>query len=97
MMTAETSTKKVPDSGRRKPPAAGKGRPKGALNKENKALRQMILDALEKKGGVDYLVEQADKNPRAFLSLLGRVLPLQVTAENGERLVFEITTAPTQK
>ena len=43
----------------------------------------MILEALDKKGGVDYLVIQADKNPKAFLSLLGRVLPLQVTGEGG--------------
>lgn len=35
----------------------GAGRPKGALNKENKQLREMILEALEKRGGVDYLAQ----------------------------------------
>lgn len=43
----------------------------------------MILEALDRKGGADYLVEQAGANPKAFLSLLGRVLPMQVTGEGG--------------
>lgn len=45
----------------------------------------MILCALEKSGGVDYLVERAN-DPRtaaAFMSLVGKVLPLQVTGEDG--------------
>lgn len=33
----------------------GAGRPKGSLDKNNKALREMILEALEKKGGAEYL------------------------------------------
>ena len=69
----------------------GGGRPKGAQNKENKQLREMILEALEKKGGVTYLADQADKNPKAFLSLLGRVLPLQVTGEGGGPVGHSIT------
>lgn len=54
------------------------GRPKGALNKENKALREMILAALDEVGGVDYLTERARDNPSAFLTLIGKVLPLAV-------------------
>lgn len=56
----------------------GAGRPKGSLDKNNKQLREMILEALELKGGVAYLAEKADSNPQAFLSLLGRVLPMSV-------------------
>jgi len=41
----------------------------------------MILQALDQKGGVDYLVEQAGANPTAFLTLLGKVLPLQVQGD----------------
>jgi hypothetical protein len=58
-----------------RPPNAGKGRPKGAANKMNQSLRDMILGALDDAGGQAYLAEQAHKNPAAFLTLLGRVLP----------------------
>lgn len=61
----------------------GAGRPKGASNKENKQLREMILEALDRNGGVDYLAAQAANEPKAFLSLLGRVLPTQVTGDGG--------------
>lgn len=56
----------------------GAGRPKGSLDGNNKQLREMILQALNDKGGVKYLVQQADAHPQAFMSLLGRVLPLAV-------------------
>lgn len=59
------------------------GRKKGVPNKNTKALKDMILQALGQAGGVDYLATQAQKNPKAFLALLGRVLPLQVTGEGG--------------
>lgn len=59
---------------------AGKGRPKGARNKTTTAVKEMILAALDEAGGVDYLVTQASKNPSAFLTLLGKVLPMQVDA-----------------
>lgn len=61
-----------------RPPAAGKGRPKGAVNKVTKELKEMILQALDNKGGVAYLEKQADANPNAFLSLIGKVLPMTV-------------------
>lgn len=71
-----------------KPPAAGKGRPKGALNKNTKALKDMILKSLDNAGGVDYLQKQANENPTAFLTLIGKVLPttLQGSGANGEHL-----------
>ena len=55
---------------------AGKGRPRGALNKTTTALKEMILAALEDAGGQKYLAEQAQKNPSAFMALLGKVLPM---------------------
>lgn len=57
---------------------AGKGRPKGAVNKNTQALKDMILGALDNKGGVAYLEKQADENPTAFLTLVGKVLPMTV-------------------
>lgn len=53
------------------------GRQKGTPNKNTQELRIMILDALGGAGGVDYLKARAVDTPTAFLSLLGRVLPLQ--------------------
>ncbi len=56
------------------------GRPKGALNKNTAQLKDMILTALDKAGGVQYLQQQAQENPTAFLTLVGKVLPLQLNA-----------------
>lgn len=67
------------------PPGPGPGRPKGVPNKQNGMIRDMISEALHNAGGVEYLVERAN-DPRtssAFLSLVGKVLPIQVTGENG--------------
>ena len=66
------------DSAKRKPPRAGMGRKKGVPNKITKALKDMILQALANVGGENYLQTQAAENPTAFLTLVGKVLPLQV-------------------
>ena len=68
---------------------AGKGRPKGVPNKLNGELKEMILGALDKAGGVDYLLAQAHDNPNAFLSLVGKVLPMTVagTGDEGQHVV----------
>ena len=59
------------------------GRVKGTPNKITAQLKDMILGALDAAGGQKYLQEQADRSPGAFLTLLGKVLPLQVTGESG--------------
>lgn len=75
---------------------AGKGNPKtggrskGTPNKVNRELKEMILQALSDAGGIDYLKQQAKDTPTAFLSLVGKVLPLQVSGEGGGALVVEI-------
>jgi hypothetical protein len=61
------------------------GKPKGAVNKNTAQLKDMILKALDGAGGVDYLMKRAN-DPRtasAFLTLVGKVLPMQVTGEGG--------------
>lgn len=63
------------------------GRRRGVPNKITTALKDIILQALANKGGVSYLEEQADKNPVAFMTLVGRVLPLQVKQDDKEPMV----------
>ena len=70
------------------PPNAGKGRPKGAQNKMTRTLKHMILGALDELGGQQWLVAQAQANPAAFFTLLGRVLPHTLTAELGHNPVI---------
>lgn len=86
-MNEETDTKIVGNSEDRLPPAAGKGRPKGAPNKTTALLKDAILQAATQAGGqeglVGYLKTQAEKNPGPFMGLLGKVLPMQVTGEDG--------------
>ncbi len=68
---------------------AGRGRPKGARNKSTIAVKEAVLAALEKAGGVEYLVQQAKDNPSAFMTLVGKVIPLQVTGEDGAPIQVE--------
>jgi hypothetical protein len=71
----------------------GPGRPPGSPNKINKALKDMILGALDKAGGEDYLTAQAKNNPNAFLALIGKVLPTTITGPEGKALVLELRAA----
>lgn len=62
------------------------GRQKGTPNKLTADIKSMILAALDRAGGVDYLVRQADENPGPFMTLVGKVLPTQVTGPEGKDL-----------
>jgi hypothetical protein len=75
---------------------SGQGRPKGSPNKTTAALKDMVLTALNKAGGVDYLKDQAMKNPAAFMTLLGKVLPLQLTGgPDGEAISIAVVAVDT--
>ncbi len=76
---------------------SGQGRPKGIPNKNTKALKDMILAALEGAGGQDYLRAQAEKNPGPFLTLVGKVLPLQVQGDGTHPLIPAINVVITHK
>ncbi len=78
---------------------AGPGRPKGQPNKNTTLLKDAILAAAEAAGGtggmIAYLTLQAAEQPAAFMTLLGKVLPTQVTGPDGEPLKFSaIVLAP---
>ncbi len=66
------------------------GRKKGTPNKLSGELKGMILGALDDAGGREYLTTQARNNPNAFLSLVGRILPLQHTGEDGGAITVKI-------
>lgn len=69
------------------------GRKKGTPNKITALLKDDILTAAENahpEGRIGYLTQQAQDNPTAFMTLLGKVLPMQVegTGEDGE-IIFK--------
>jgi hypothetical protein len=68
---------------------AGPGRPRGSLNKTTATLKEAILAGAASqgedgagKGGLDgYLRSLAASEPRAYLGLLGKVLPLEIRGQ----------------
>lgn len=70
-MTTTTGKKPQPKGGSRK----------GIPNKINRDLKEMILTALHEAGGAEYLFTQALDNPKAFLALVARVLPMTVAGD----------------
>jgi hypothetical protein len=76
---------------------AGKGQPKtggrqkGTPNKLSGDVKAMVLAALDEAGGVAYLLQQSESNASAFLSLVGKVLPLTVAGDPNAPLVSGIT------
>jgi hypothetical protein len=38
----------------------------------------MVLTALSRAGGVEYLLKQSKDNPTAFLTLIGKLIPIDV-------------------
>jgi hypothetical protein len=71
------------------------GRRPGSANKLPAAVKEMITEALQLEGGVNYLRGQARLNPTAFMTLVGKVLPLQVAGPSGDvarprRVIIEL-------
>lgn len=96
-MTTENTSKQV--RGAAKPPAAGKGRVKGTPNKTTALLKDAILRAAEAagedkagKGGlIGYCTFLAKEEPKAFTTLLGKVLPMQVTGPNDGPIAIDVS------
>mgnify|MGYP006890127243 CR=1 FL=1 len=68
------------------------GRVAGTPNKITAELKETILKALDNVGGVSYLERTAESHPAAFLSLVGKVLPMTVagTGEDGAIVITAI-------
>jgi hypothetical protein len=73
------------------PRPSNAGRKVGASNKLTRDIREMIRTALDKAGGVSYLVKQAETNPTAFPTLVGKIIPTQINATVDKRDVTELS------
>lgn len=71
---------------------AGLGRPKGAVNKSTKAVKEALQEAFEGIGGSARLMEWANEQPTEFYKLWAKMLPAEVKAE-----VTNIGDAPVGK
>jgi hypothetical protein len=73
------------------------GRQKGTPNKSTALLKDAILLAAQKAGGdtdtglVDYLTVQASENPGPFMSLLGKVLPMQLAGDPDAPITISVS------
>jgi len=65
---------------------AGSGRKPGSRNLTSQKLKELVFKALEQQegGAIGYLKTQAVQEPRAFMALIGKLLPTQITGEDGE-------------
>ena len=66
---------------RPKPPAAGMGRRKGSKNKTTVLLKEAIEESFANVGGAEYLTAMALQEPKAYLTLLGKILPAKIEAD----------------
>lgn len=68
---------------------AERGRPKGSTNHDNKAIKDMLREALDKAGGADYFYRQAMENPNTFCGLVGKIIPNELTIDAAIKHQFE--------
>ena len=71
---------------------AGPGRPKGVPNKTTAAVKDMLREALDECGGVEYLVEKAKEHPVAFLGLIGKLIPTEVKGDVDSTVTIKVIT-----
>ena len=69
------------------------GRKAGTPNKLTGAVKDMVLKALSNVGGVNYLEAQAQNNPTAFLTLVGKIIPHEVSGLGGGAIIVKLEAA----
>lgn len=65
-------------------------------DRQNKrAIREMVRDAFDRLGGVDWLVTfamRSDENARVFINVIAKLIPLEVTGKDGEAIQIVVNT-----
>ena len=87
-MTVKQTTENAIGSGK-----AGPGRKAGVPNKNTTLVKDMILQALSMAGGADYLCQQAMESPASFLTLVGKLLPMQHTGAEGGPILTGVVSS----
>ena len=67
------------------------GRKKGTPNKFSGSVKQAVLDTFEALGGVKHMTSWARKHPAEFYRIAARLLPREVTGEEGAPIRHGIT------
>lgn len=73
---------------RKRPPGGSR---KGIPNVITRDVKEMILEALTHAGGAEYLYMHALDNPKAFLALVGKVLPMTVAGDPNNPVGITVT------
>jgi hypothetical protein len=71
------------------------GRKKGTKNKMSRDIKAAVLESWEnlEGGPAEYLMKVAEEDPKAYLTLIGKVLPTQITTdEDGEGFTIKVIT-----
>lgn len=61
-------------------------------NKVTRTLRDALMQSFEEVGGAEYLVIQARTNPTAYLSMLAKIIPTEVTGAGGGGIKLIVQT-----
>ena len=75
---------------RSRPPAAGKGRPKGAVNKITRSAKEAYALAFDGLGGAAALQRWATENLGEFYKLHARLIPTEVAADVAASLTIRV-------
>ena len=54
------------------------GRPKGSTNRQSQAIKDMLRASLDRVGGIDYFVKQAEENPTSYMAMISKTIPADV-------------------
>lgn len=63
------------------PPNAGQGRKRGSKNRTTVMLKEAIEESFTNVGGAAYLTKMAKLEPKAYLTLLAKILPAKIEAD----------------
>lgn len=66
------------------------GRTKGSANRMTRDVKSAIEGAFHDAGGRNYLATVAKDNPAVFCTLLGKILPKEITGAGGGPLTVQV-------